>query len=90
MSAIEIMQPSSPCATCAAGAAASHWFIEPHSSASTWPKVIQRSRSTGITRDTASDTSGNSARGPQWKSSGSSASTRNWFIVKPAGVMSGR
>ena len=33
-------------ATCADGAAASHWFMAPHSSASTWPKVIQRSRST--------------------------------------------
>jgi len=90
MSAIEIAQPSSPCATCADGAAASHWFIAPHSSASTWPKVIQRSRSTGSTRDTASDTRGKSPRRPQWNSSGSSASSRNWLTVNPAGETSGR
>ena len=43
------MQPSPPNVTVAWGAAPSHWFIEPHSSASTWPKLIQRSWSTGIT-----------------------------------------
>jgi len=64
--------------------------MAPHSSASTWPKVIQRSRSTGSTRDTASDTSGKRRRRPQWNNSGSSASIRNWFMVKPAGEMSGR
>jgi hypothetical protein len=71
------MHPSWPCATWALGAAASHWFMEPHSSASTWPKLIQRSRSTGITRATASLTSGNNWRWPQWNSIGSSASMRN-------------
>ena len=46
MSLSETMQPVMPCATCACGAAASHSFMEPHSSASKWPNVIQRSRST--------------------------------------------
>ena len=40
-------QPRAPWATWLWGAAASHMFIEPHSSASTWPNVIQRSDSTG-------------------------------------------
>ena len=43
-------QPRAPWATWLAGAAASHMFIAPHSSASTWPKVIQRSDSTGTHR----------------------------------------
>ena len=60
-------------------------FIEPHSSDSTWPNVIQRSDSTGTTRATASATSGNMARGPVWNSSGSSASIRNWLKLKPSG-----
>ena len=66
-------------------------FIEPHSSDSTWPNVIQRSDSTGTTVATASATSGNIPRGPVWNSSGWSARTRNWLNVKPAGgAMSGR
>ena len=60
-------------------------FMEPHSSDSTWPKVIQRTDSTGTTRATASATSGNMPRGPVWKRSGSSAAIRNWLKVKPAG-----
>ena len=31
------MQPTSPCATTACGAASSHWFMDPHSSDSTCP-----------------------------------------------------
>ena len=65
-------QPSAPWATWLSGAAASHMFIAPHSSDSTWPKVIQRSDSTGTTVATASATSGNMPRGPVWNSSGSS------------------
>jgi hypothetical protein len=64
-------------------------FIEPHSSDSTCPKVIQRSDSTGTTFATASATSGNMPRGPVWKSRGSSAVTRNWLKVKPSGLTSG-
>ena len=64
-------------------------FIAPHSSASTWPNVIQRSDSTGTTVATASATSGNIPRWPVWKSSGSSATTRNWLKVNPSGLMSG-
>ena len=52
------------CATCASGAAARNRFIAPHSSDSTWPNVIQRNRSTGITVAMADDTDGNIARGP--------------------------
>ena len=44
------MQPVWPCAAFACGATASHSFIAPHSSASKWPKVIQRSRSGGMMR----------------------------------------
>jgi len=73
-------------ATVAAGAAASQSFIAPHSSASTWPKAIQRSWSTGSTRSTASDTAPNIPRRPQWNSSGSSATRRNWLKVNPAGA----
>ena len=83
------MQPSALWAICAFGAAARNRFMAPHSSDSRWPNVIQRSRSMGITVATASDTSGNIARGPVWKISGSSASTRNWLKVKPVGPMSG-
>ena len=83
------MQPTAPCATCALGAAARNSFIAPHSSASKWPNMIQRSRSTGITVAIASDTIGNIWRRPVWNSSGSSASTRNWLNVKPVGPMSG-
>src|SRR4051812_6867742 len=53
--------------------------MAPHSSASTWPNVIQRSDSTGTMRFTASETSGKSWRMPVWKSSGSSATTRDWL-----------
>jgi hypothetical protein len=85
----ETITPTPPWATWAFGAAASHWFMEPHSSASTWPKAIHRSRSIGKTLDTASDTRGNIARGPVWKSNGSSAWIRNWLKVKPSSVTSG-
>ena len=71
------------------GAASSHMFVEPNSSASTWPNEIQRRDSIGITEATASLTSGNRARMPVWKRSGSSATTRNWLNVKPSGVTSG-
>ena len=64
-------------------------FIDPHSSASTCPKVIHRTDSTGTTRATASDTSGNMARGPVWNSSGSSPRMRNWLNENPPGAMSG-
>ena len=64
------MQPVIDCTTVACGARASHSFIDPHSSASTWPNDTQRSSSAGITRATASDTSGNSLARPgveqQW------------------------
>ena len=36
-------------------------------------------------RETASDTSGNSARIPVWNRNGCSSRTRNWLNVKPAG-----
>ena len=71
------------------GAEASHMFIAPHSSASTCPKEIQRSDSTGRTVASASATRGNNPRRPVWKSSGSSPMTRNWLNVKPIGVTSG-
>ena len=64
-------------------------FMEPHSSASMWPKVIHRTDSTGTTVATASATSGNMARGPVWKSSGSSAAIRNWLKVNPSGLTAG-
>ena len=83
------MQPSGLKATVAFGAAASHWFIEPHSSDSTWPKLTQRSLSTSMTLPTASDTSGKSWRAPVWKSIGSSPSIRYWLKVKPPGATSG-
>jgi hypothetical protein len=82
-------QPRAPWATWLSGAAVSHMFIEPHSSASTWPKVIQRRAWTGTTVATASATRGNIPRGPAWKSNGSSALTRNWLKVKPSGLTSG-
>ena len=82
-------QPSAPCATWESGAAVSHMFMDPHSSDSTCPKVIQRRDSTGVTRATASATNGYMARGPVWKSSGSSPMTRNWLKVNPSGVTSG-
>ena len=62
--------------------------MEPHSSASTWPKVIQRSVSIGTTVATASLTESNSMRWPVWNSSGSSSSMRNWLKVKPVGPTS--
>ena len=79
------MQPRAPCATWLRGAASSQVFMEPHSSASTCPNVIHLTSSTGMMRLTASDTSGNIWRWPVWKSRGSSATTRNWLNVKPAG-----
>src|SRR5688572_11818493 len=85
----DTMQPSAPWATWLFGAAASQMFIAPHSSASTWPNVIQRSDSTGTTLAIASATSGNRPRAPVWKMSGSSPTTRNWLNVKPTGVTSG-
>src|SRR3546814_14456248 len=81
----EMSHPSGLYTTCALGADDSHKFIAPHSSASICPKLIQRSRPSGRTDATAADTSGNSERGPQWKSSGSSAIIRNWLKVKPSG-----
>ena len=53
-----------------------------------------RSRSSAAARPaaraaTASRTSGNSRRGPVWKSSGSSSTTRYWLNVKPPGTTSG-
>ena len=42
-----------------AGATASHSFMAPHSSASKWPKAIQRRRSGGMSRLTAARVSGN-------------------------------
>ena len=83
-------QPMAPWVAVACGAAASHSFSAPHSSASTWLKAIQRSRRMSMTRATASETAGKSARWPQWKSRGSSASTRNWLKVKPLGPTAGR
>ncbi len=59
--------------------------MAPHSSASTWPKPIQRSRLSGMTRPIASDTALNRWRMPVWNSNGSSASRRNWLNVNPAG-----
>ena len=43
-----------PWATWDWGAAASNWFMAPHSSASTWPNVTQRSWSMGTTEPMAS------------------------------------
>ncbi len=63
--------------------------MAPHSSASTWPKVIQRSRSSGVTVAMASATSGKVARWPVWKSRGCSSSIRYWLKVKPVGPTSG-
>ncbi len=82
---MEIPQPSWPCTISAFGEAASQRFIAPHSSASTWPKLIQRSFSSGMILATAALISGNIARCPQWNSIGSSASIRNWLKLKPAG-----
>ena len=79
------MLPIKPCATSARGAAASHSFIEPASSASKCPNAIQRRLSIGMIRATAAETSGNILRSPQWKRSGSSSRMRNELKVKPAG-----
>jgi hypothetical protein len=40
---MDTMHAVAPWTTCARGAAASHEFIAPHSSASTWPKPMKRS-----------------------------------------------
>ena len=71
MSLSDTSQPSAPKATWLSGAAASHMFIEPDSSASTWPKLIHRSDSTGTTVPPPRRRAG-TARAPVWKSSGSS------------------
>jgi hypothetical protein len=55
-----------------------------------WLKAIQRSRLGSMMLAIAWDTAGNSARWPQWKSSGWSASTRNWLNVNPLGPTVGR
>ncbi len=89
MSFSDTMQPSAPWATCAPGAAARNWFIEPHSSASTCPNAIQRSCSSGTTVATAADTRPNSWRWPVWKSRGCSSRIRNWLNVMPVGPTSG-
>ena len=73
----QIAQPMPPWVTVASGAAASHSFRDPHSSASMWLKAIQRKRRTSITRATARETAGNSERWPQWNSKGCSASIKN-------------
>ena len=78
------MQPITLWATVACGARARKSFIEPDSSDSTWPKLIQRSDSTGTTFEMASLTSGNSWRPPVWNSSGSSPVTRYWLKLKSA------
>ena len=85
MSLIDTMQPSAPWATSACGAAARNSFMAPHSSDSTWPKAIQRRRSSGSTVSIASRTEVNIDRWPVWNSRGSSSSRRNWLNVKPVG-----
>jgi sugar lactone lactonase YvrE len=82
------MPLSVPTAGSADGAASSHRFKAPLSSASQCPQLIQRKRSRGITDWAASATSGNIWRGPVWKSSASSPATRNWLKVKPPGTAS--
>jgi hypothetical protein len=89
MSLSEMSQPSAPKATSQWGAAASHRFIDPHSSASKCPKLTQRSSWSGASAATASDTRGNKPRMPVWNSNDSSPRTRNWLNVKPPGVTSG-
>ena len=59
----DTMQPRPLNVTSLCGATSSHWFIAPLSSDSTWPKLIQRSRSTSISFATASDTSGKELAG---------------------------
>ena len=72
------------------GAAARNSFIAPHSSASTWPNVIQRRRSTGMHRRDGLRHQREHAAGVRCgTASGSSASTRNWLNVKPVGPTSG-
>src|SRR5262249_27084053 len=56
ISLIETRQPTIPCVSSAPGAAASHSFIDPHSSASKCPKASQRNRFTGMIWATAPDT----------------------------------
>ena len=75
--------------TAPVGATASHWFMAPHSSDSTWPKLIQRSDSTSMTLPTAAETSGNRPRAPVWKSIGSSPVMRYWLKASPPGAASG-
>ena len=74
-----------PCATWARGAASSHLFIEPHSSASTWPNVIQRRLSTGTIFATAPTPAGRSRACRNGTAAAGPPSTRNWLKVKPAG-----
>jgi hypothetical protein len=52
-SLIDTMQPIIPCTTVACGAASRNWFIDPHSSASTWPNDTHRNDASGNTGDTA-------------------------------------
>ena len=66
----------------ACGATASHSLRAPHSSASKCDRPTWRSRSTAMTAATASRTSGNIRRGPVWKSSGSSSTSRYWLKLK--------
>src|SRR6516164_7138261 len=49
----------------ARGAAASHSFIDPHSSDSRWTMVSQRNFATGVILATASETNGNIFLSPQ-------------------------
>src|SRR5713226_9436886 len=79
------MRPQSGAAT---GATARNSLSDPHSSASKCENPTWRRRSTGRTAATASRTSGNIRRGPVWKSSGSSSTTRYWLKLKPPGTRS--
>ena len=61
----ERREPNMPWVSSARGAAASHSFIDPHSSASRCPKASQRSCCTGMIFATAAETTGNIFRNPQ-------------------------
>ncbi len=89
MSFSDTSQPRPLKTTSLPGAAVSHAFMAPHSSPSTWPKLIQRREAGGRTVATASLTRGKSIRMPVWNSSGSSPTTRNWLKVNPSGLTSG-
>ena len=84
----ETSTPMMPCATSARGATASHWFIAPHSSASTWPKVMQRSVvGSGRSARRPRTRAGTAGAWPVWNSSGSSATTRYWLKGSPTSGM---